>query len=646
MDFNEERVASEQNEAELDPGIQELADLAGKMGENGESEYDENGFDANGMHKDTGTKYDPEGYDKDGFDEINVDREGFDREGFGTDDRDRDGYDREGYNEDGYGKDGFNKDGIHQKTGTKYDGSNHSGGYDRNGFDSRGLHKKTGRASDPDGYDKDGYDYRGFDRNGKHRDTGTEFDAEGFNTQNLHKDTGTRYSLDGYDRNGLDKEYYDKDGFKYGWGYDREGYDRNGFNKKGYNREGINEVTGTRFDKNGFDQNGRHESTGEIYDPEGFDITGYNKEGFDRYGFDKDGINKDTGTELDVDGYNKRGLRKERKDASSRSYMFDRQGFRWHKEGDRWVQSAKYNKDGFDRDGLDRYGRDEYGFDQEGYDPEGYDRQGLDKEGYSREFNAKFNRYGVDESGYTKNGEMDPDVQFAIEFAESGVEDQGSYAFEKKMDENDVRKKIAAARKKCPNIDEMISDILLTGNKKRVANIINECNEVIDESISANEFWELHPKLTIGDILSNFLNSDEDKKQFADKTIEGIVMDSDNIEKNIRIFNHSRFDVPGALKGIEDFKKIYTRFSTDGSPEEIKKKQENTKKIFDTMKYFNLYKNDKLNMLLGTRQSNDGGQTWVEFTGENIGEAMEALKKDNKLICLQTVKDYIINNHE
>ena len=42
MDFNGERMTSSQNEAELDPGIQELADLAGKMGEVGKDEAGNN----------------------------------------------------------------------------------------------------------------------------------------------------------------------------------------------------------------------------------------------------------------------------------------------------------------------------------------------------------------------------------------------------------------------------------------------------------------------------------------------------------------------------------------------------------------------------------------------------------------------------
>lgn len=110
----------------------------------------------------------------------------------------------------------------------------------------------------------------------------------------------------------------------------------------------------------------------------------------------------------------------------------------------------------------------------------------------------------------------------------------------------------------------------------------------------------------------------------------------------MRIFGTSRYDVPGALKGIEDFKKTYVRFGVDGSPEQIQKKRENTKKIFDTMKYLSKYKNQNINTLLGSRQSFDGGQTWTDFNGELIGHAMDALKADKKLICVQSVKDYIV----
>lgn len=372
-----------------------------------------------------------------------------------------------------------------------------------------------------------------------------------------------------------------------------------------------------------------------------------NEPRFNEDGFDANGIHKDTGTEKDPDGYNQFGLRKEYSEGASKGYMYDRQGFRRRETSwGRWERYDTFNKYGYDAEGYDRSGRDKDGFNREGYDKEGYNREGLDKDGYTRDYNSNFNKYGVDEGGYMKNGEMDPDVQFAIGFAESGIDDQNRYALEKKMDEVDVRKKIEAARKKCPNIDELISDILLTGNKKRMISVINECDKVIDGSMGANEFWDKHPKLDVVDVISSFLNDNDKKKQFADKTIENVVLDSDNIENNLQMFSKSRFDVPDAIKGIENFKKIYTKFSTDGSPEEIKKKQENTKKIFDTMKYFNLYKNDKLNMLLGTRQSNDGGQTWIEFTGENIGEAMEALKKNDRLICLQTVKDYIIHNNQ
>ena len=279
----------------------------------------------------------------------------------------------------------------------------------------------------------------------------------------------------------------------------------------------------------------------------------------------------------------------------------------------------------------------------EGYDSEGYNREGVDREGCSREFNVKFNQYGVDENGYMKNGELDSDIEFAISFSESGIKDQIKYAAEKGMDEKEVRERIESARKKCPNIDEIIKNILLTGNKMRVAAISDDCEKFISGELDMNGFWGKHPRLNISEVLSSFINDPEKRKQFSDRTVENLVLDSDNIEGNLRVFGTSQYDVSGALKGIEDFKRIYTGFGTDGTPEQIQKKRENTKKIFDTIKYLNRYRNRNLDSLLGSRQSFDGGRTWIEFNGETIGQAMDALKKDKKLICVQTVKDYIVN---
>lgn len=519
MDKKDEIISSDGQEVELDSGVQALADMADKMGEeNPESDSDESGFDSNGTHKETGTKYDPEGYDVRGFDKTGVDREGFDRVGLGTDFRDRNGYDSGGRDKEGYDRGGFNKRGIN-KNGTAYDDA--------------------------------GYNIKGYDRSG--------------------------YDRDGYDRDGYDSDGYDRRGFSE-WGYDRDGY-----NRRGFNRDGIHRDTGTMFNKQGVDRSGYDEHGMNIYS--GYDRDGYNIDGYDREGFDRD-------------GYNIRGL--------------DREGF---------------DRDGF-RDGLDR---------------EGYDREGLDKDGYTREYNSKFNKYGVDENGYQKNGEMDPDVEFAINFSESGIRNQNKFAAEKGMDEKEVRDKIELARKKCPNIDEIIKDLLLTGNKMRVAAISNDCDKFIGGKLSTKEFWDKHPKLNISDILSSFISDPDKKKQFSDRIIESLVLDSDNIEGNLRIFGTSQYDVSGALKGIEDFKKIYTRFGTDGTPEQLQKKRENTKKVFDTIKYLNKYKSRNLDSLLGSRQSFDGGQTWIEFNGETIGQAMDALKKDKKLVCVQTVRDYIIN---
>ena len=176
----------------------------------------------------------------------------------------------------------------------------------------------------------------------------------------------------------------------------------------------------------------------------------------------------------------------------------------------------------------------------------------------------------------------------------------------------------------------------------RAAAISNDCEKFINGELDVKEFWDKHPRLNISGVLFNFINDPEKRKQFSDRTVENLVLDSDSVEENLRIFGTSRYDVPGALKGIEDFKKTYVRFGVDGSPEQIQKKRENTKKIFDTMKYLSKYKNQNLNSLLGSRQSFDGGQTWTEFNGEVIGQAMDALKADKKLICVQSVKDYIV----
>lgn len=394
-----------------------------------------------------------------------------------------------------------------------------------------------------------------------------------------------------------------------------------------------------------FSSNGMHEETGTKYDLEGYDVRGLDKTGVDREGFDRNGLGTDY---RDSEGYDVNGLRKEYREGASKGYMYDKDGFRWHKEKglygrEKWVQSTEYNKDGYNRAGYNRYGYDIEGYNQEGYNREGYNREGLDRDGNTLEFNSKFNKYGVDENGYMKNGEIDPDVEFAISFSESGIRDQGRFAAEKGMDEKEVRDKIELARKKCPNVDEIITDLLLTGNKMRVAAISNDCDKFIGGELSTKEFWDKHPKLNISDMLSSFISDPDKKKQFSDRTIESLVLDSDNIEGNLRIFGTSQYDVSGALKGIEDFKKIYTRFGTNGTPEQLQKKRENTKKVFDTIKYLNRYKSRSLDSLLGSRQTFDGGQTWIEFNGEKIGQAMDALKKDKKLVCVQTVKDYIIN---
>lgn len=522
------------------------------------------------------------------------------------------GFDSEGfhkngtrYDDEGYGADGFDEDGVDRE------------GFDREGF---GSDDRDREGFDREGYGKDGYDRKGFNRNGMNRYTKTKFDIFG-----------------------RDAEGYDKRGF------DGRGYDREGFNAFGWDNEGTNKETSTKYDVYGWSQYGKeHQETGTKYDPEGYDAQGFNEsgldregydrqgfngEGYDRRGFNKLGINRETGTKYDLEGFDAREID---------SYGFDKQGRRRNPEGKVVSYLRKYI-DGYDIWGVDKDGYKEDGFNRFGRDREGYDRQGLDKDGYTREYNAKFNKYNVDENGYMKNGEMDPDVEFAMSFAESGIKDQNKYAAEKGLDEKDVREKIEMARKKCPNIDEIIKNLLLTGNKMRMAAISNDCEKFIDGSLDMYEFWDKHPRLTISDTLISFIDNPEKRKVFADKTIENVAMDSDNIENNLRIFGTSKYDVSGAIKGLEDFKKMYARFGIDGSPEQIQQKRENTKKIYDIIKYFGRYKNRNMDALLGSKMSFDNGQTWIEFSGEAIGRAMDALKEDKKLVCVQSVKDYIIN---
>lgn len=400
------------------------------------------------------------------------------------------------------------------------------------------------------------------------------------------------YNKFGFDHNGVHKN---------GTRFDEEGYGADGFNQDGYNRDG--------FDWRGYDRDG--------YNTRGYDRSGFDRNGFSIVGWNREGINKYTNTKFNSRGWDQFGT--------------------IHKDTGTKYDLKGYNANGYDKDG---YYRD--GFDMLGFDREGYNREGLDEDGCTREYNAKFNKFGVDENGYMKNGEIDPDVEFAINFSESGIKELTKYAAEKGMKYKEVQDRIESARKKFPAIDETITNILLTGNKMRVAAISNDCEKFINGELDVKAFWDKHPKLNISEVLSNFINDPEKRKQFSDRTVEGLVLDSDSIEENLRIFGTSRYDVPGALKGIEDFKKTYVRFGVDGSPEQIQKKRENTKKIFDTMKYLSKYKNQNLNSLLGSRQSFDGGQTWTDFNGELIGHAMDALKADKKLICVQSVKDYIV----
>lgn len=670
MDKKEEILPTDESNAELSPELQSLADMAGKMEDfASEKKYNKKGFDADGIHKDTGTKYNPDGYDIDGFSADGRDRAGYDRDGYDIKGFDRSGVDKEGFDRRGFGTDWRDREGYNI-IGRDKDG------YDRGGFDRRGVHRETGTKRDPDGYDRDGYDDTGYDRNG--------FDRHGY-------DKGG-YNARGFNRKGVDREGYNRRGFNSA-GYNREGknirefynYDEHGFNpsgvhfftrerrdahgfnsrgeyqdarahvtsrinRRGFDIDGHNHFTDGDLDLWGFNFDGINSKTGNKYDEYGFDANGWyydrtprehdwnsrfktDHDGVDRRGFrDDSDINIRTGTLYDKNGFDKEGYNEDGFDI----YGYDRDGF-----GRDGIDQEGFGRDGFNADGIDRDGFDRDGFNMDGVDREGYNKEGLDKDGNTREFNAKFNEYGVDENGYHKNGEIDPDVEFAINFAESGIKSQGKYAEENNMDEKDVRKRLGLARKKCPNIDEMIRNILLTGNKMLMAAVNKDCEKVISGEMETNDFWDKHPKLAAPDTL-NFINDTDKKKQFADKIIDDIEMGSDNIEKNLRVFGVSFYDVPGAIKGAEEFKKIYTKFGANGLPE----KRENIKKIYDVIKYFNRYKNHNIDSLLGFSQSFDGGKTWIEFDGETIGRAMEALKKDKKLICVQSVKDYIIKENK
>ncbi|TWO99202.1 hypothetical protein EUA79_01225 [TM7 phylum sp. oral taxon 351] len=664
MDTKHENLSNNESNEGLDPKIQALADMAGKMGELGRKpdEYNEFGFDRNGVHK-NGTRFDNDGYNIWGRDRFGFDRNGiciynkkeYDLSGYNQEGYNSEGYDREGFGRDGFSINGFNREGIH-RNGTQFDEEGYGAdgfdedGIDREGFDREGLGSdgRDRKGFDQNGYNQAGYDREGYNQEGYNREG---LDKNGFNKNGIHYLTNRKYDLRGHDRDGYNINGYNSDGYDRE-GYDRQGYDKNGFDRggffiDGFNREGINKYTATEYDARGWSQYGKkHQETGTGYDPEGYDANGFdesgrdrggydyqgfNSEGYNKRGFDKSGIHRKTNTKYDEEGYDSRGID---------SYGFDRSGGRRHPDGSPMFYTNR--KNGYDVWGVDKDGYKEDGFNRFGFDREGYDREGLDKDGYTREYNAKFNKFGLDENGYMKNGEIDPDVEFAINFSESGIKELTKYAAEKGMEYKEVQDRIESARKKFPAIDETITNIFLTGNKMRLAAISNDCEKFINGELDVKEFWDKHPRLNISGILFNFINDPEKRKQFSDRTVENLVLDSDSIEENLRIFGTSQYDVPGALKGIEDFKKTYVRFGVDGSPEQIQKKRENTKKIFDTMKYLSKYKNQNLNSLLGSRQSFDGGQTWTDFNGELIGHAMDALKADKKLICVQSVKDYIV----
>ena len=154
---------------------------------------------------------------------------------------------------------------------------------------------------------------------------------------------------------------------------------------------------------------------------------------------------------------------------------------------------------------------------------------------------------------------------------------------------------------------------------------------------------EKHPKLTICDVVS-VLFSEQKRKEVFERTIKNLSFSQDNLESILRTFSLSRYDVSGAMRGIEQFKRMYTQVKIDGSAEEIKLKRDNTRKLNGIKNQLNKYKNLNYKSLVGSSRSQDGGKTWVTIDEKTVNKAVEALKKNKKLVCLQTVKDYIYNS--
>ena len=420
-------------------------------------------------------------------------------------------------------------------------------------------------------------------------------------------------------------------------GYDESGRDKNGFDREGY-------------DARGWDRNGRHRNTGEKYnsrwrDKEGWLVRFFDEEGYDQFGRDKNGFDRNG---RDIVGRDRRG--------------YNEQGWDWN-------GINRYTLTKYDLDGYDEHGFDENNLDREGYDPRGYNKDGVDREGYNMggwkdgihrktgtNFNPKgfdengfdrdgFNKYGINADGYHKNGMVDDDVAFAIDFMESGVGSKREYAETHEMTIEEFERRLKIARAKCQKIEAQVHDFLKHGNQIRWSQMKRDCAELLNGEIDLYGFKDKHPRLTAIELMKNLLPNDSERRVFADKVIEQIEISPENIEKNLRVFTGSWYDVKGALRELESFRRFYTRLPQGETGDATKIRREHAKKIKEIEKYFKIYKNENIESLVGMRYSNLSG-TSFEFTQSDIDRAKQWLKEGKRLICLKTVREQIIADKE
>ena len=472
-------------------------------------------------------------------------------------------------------------------------------------------------------YDKYGIDAQGYDWNGwKHVVKGKKDDGT-LITEYIHRDTGNKFGPDGYDHFG-----YDRTG-RNAAGFDRAGFGPDGYNAGGWNREGLHRDTGEKYDPHYRDEHGFRTRVfdDEGYDQDGYDKDGYNKEGYncygrdhrgyDKSGWDWSGNNRYTLTKYDINGYNADGY-----------------------------NSDGYNKDGYNRRGYDRQGRDRDGYDTGGwkngvhrdtgteYNPKGFNEAGYDKNG--------FNEYGVNAEGYRKDGEKDRDVVFAEDFLSSKAFSKRDYAEKVGLSLKELDKKLKIAGVKCPKIESAIRDFLEANGRNRVAKIMSDCANFMDDGIDLYEFWGRHPRLSAAELLrGNFLPSDSEKCFFADKIIAEIELTPDEIERNLGIFSDTGYDVSDAIHGLRSFQRGYSALPLGKSQDSRKIRREHAQKIQTIEKYFKGYKSQDFNSLIGMKYQDASGLEF-EFTPEDIDLARRELKDAHRLICKKTVQEWIV----